>query len=135
MKFILLINVIMPTIVGILTFISMINTTAVSNFFFCLYIFNEQLKFRAQLSRAWKKFYNLEAWVFVISTQILCAAWCNSFIQGQLGPRGQANCGWLVPRGQSCPGGKINWDTGPCFNFSFHKVQLQSKNIETETHP
>ena len=54
-KFILLINVKMPTIVGILTFISMINTTSVRlkarNFFFCLHFsFFEQLKFRAQLS-------------------------------------------------------------------------------------
>ena len=51
----------MPTIVGILTFISMINTTSVRlkarNFFFCLHFsFFEQLKFRAQLSWAWKKF-------------------------------------------------------------------------------
>ena len=54
-KFILLINVKMPTIVGILTFISMINTTSErlkSRFFFiCRYIsFYEQLKFCAQLS-------------------------------------------------------------------------------------
>ena len=52
---ILLINVKMPTIVGILTFISMINTTAerlkARNFFICRYfIVYEQLKFRAQLS-------------------------------------------------------------------------------------
>ena len=56
MKFILLINVKMPTIVGILTFISMINTTSerlkAINFFICRYfIFTEQLKFCAhQLS-------------------------------------------------------------------------------------
>ena len=54
-KFILLINVKMPTIVGILTFISMINTTSerlkARNFFICRYSsFYEQLKFRAQLS-------------------------------------------------------------------------------------
>ena len=54
-KFILLINVKMPTIVGILTFISMINTTSerltARNFFICRYFsFYEQLKFRAQLS-------------------------------------------------------------------------------------
>ena len=65
-KLILLINVEMPTIVGILQFISMINTTAkrliARNFFICLYFsFYEQLKFCAQLSRAWKKFYNLGA--------------------------------------------------------------------------
>ena len=54
-KFILPINVKMPTIVGILTFISMINTPPdrlqARNFFICRYSsFNEQLKFRAQLS-------------------------------------------------------------------------------------
>ena len=54
-KFILLINVKMPTIVGILTFISMISTTSerlkARNFFICLYFsFYEQLKFRVQLS-------------------------------------------------------------------------------------
>ena len=54
-KFILLINVKMPTIVGISTFISMINTTSerlkAINFFICQYVsFYEQFKFRAQLS-------------------------------------------------------------------------------------
>ena len=56
-KFILLINVKMPTIVGILTFISIINTTferlKARNFFICRYFsfsFYEQMKFRAQLS-------------------------------------------------------------------------------------
>ena len=54
-KFILLMNVKMPTIVGILTFISMINTTSerlkARNFFICQYFsFYEQLKFLAQLS-------------------------------------------------------------------------------------
>ena len=52
MKFILLINVKMPTIVGILTFISMITTTSerlqARNFFICRYFsFYEQLIFRA----------------------------------------------------------------------------------------
>ena len=55
MKFILLINVKMPTIVGILTLISMIYTTSerlkARNFFICQYFsFYEQLKFHAQLS-------------------------------------------------------------------------------------
>ena len=55
MKIILLINVKMPTIVGILTFISRINTTSVSfkiskPLFFTFY---KQLKFHAQLSWAW----------------------------------------------------------------------------------
>ena len=54
-KFILLINVKMPTVVGILTFISMINATSerlkAINFFICRYFsFYEWLKFRAQLS-------------------------------------------------------------------------------------
>ena len=54
MKFILLINVKMLTIIGILTIISMINTTfeglKARNFFICLYLsFYEQLKFHAQL--------------------------------------------------------------------------------------
>ena len=48
-KFILLINVKMPTIVGILAFISMVNIT--SKKLLCQYvIFYEQSKFRAQLS-------------------------------------------------------------------------------------
>ena len=54
-KFILLINVKMQTIVGILTFISMINTTSerlkARNFFICRYLsFYGQLKFHAQFS-------------------------------------------------------------------------------------
>ena len=54
-EFILLINVKMPTIVGIFTFISMINTTSESlkarNIFICRYLsFYEQLKCHAQLS-------------------------------------------------------------------------------------
>ena len=54
-KFILLINVKMPTIVGTLTFISTINTISerlqARNYFICQYFsFYEQLKFRAQLS-------------------------------------------------------------------------------------
>ena len=53
-KFIMLINVKMPIIVGILTFISMINATSeglkARNFFICRYFsFYEQLKFRVQL--------------------------------------------------------------------------------------
>ena len=54
-KFILLINVKMPTIVAILTFISMINTTSerlnTRNFIICRYFsFYEQLKLCAKLS-------------------------------------------------------------------------------------
>ena len=56
----------MPTNVGILTFISMINTTSekikARNFRICLYFsFYEQLKYGAQLSWAWKKLYNVGA--------------------------------------------------------------------------
>ena len=63
-KFVLLINVIMPTIAGILTFISMINVTSerlkARKVFICGYFsFYEQLKFHAELSM--KKFYNLGA--------------------------------------------------------------------------
>ena len=55
MKFIMLINVKMPSIVGILTFMSLINTTSESLkarkiFIFQYLSFYEQLKFHAQLS-------------------------------------------------------------------------------------
>ena len=58
-KFILLINVKMPTIVGILTYISIMKKTSkmlkARNFFICTYVsFYEQLKFRAQLSWEWR---------------------------------------------------------------------------------
>ena len=74
-KFILLINVKMPTTVGILTFISMINTTSerlkLRNFFtFRYFSFYEELKFRTQLSWAWKKFNNLGAWVLWIYMKV-----------------------------------------------------------------
>ena len=67
-RFILLINVKMPTVVGILTFISMKNATSerlkAINFFICRYFsFYEWFKFRAQLSWAWKEFYNLGPWM------------------------------------------------------------------------
>ena len=69
-EFILLINVWVPTLVCILTFISMINTSErlkARNIFICLYFsFYEQLKFSAQLSWAWKKFYNLDACILFI---------------------------------------------------------------------
>ena len=55
MKFIMLINVKMPTIVGILMFMSMINTTsehlkARKVFIFKQFKYYEHLKFHAQLS-------------------------------------------------------------------------------------
>ena len=61
MKFIMLINVKMPTIVGILSFISMIYTTSerlkARNFFICRYFsFYKQLKFRAHLVEQEKSF-------------------------------------------------------------------------------
>ena len=67
-EFILLVNVKMPTIVGILTLMSMINTTSERfksrNFFICRDLsFYEELKFRGQLSWVWKKFYSLRAWL------------------------------------------------------------------------
>ena len=57
----MLINVKMPIIVGILTFINMINKTFESLetrnvFIFQHFSFNDQLKLHAQLSRALKKF-------------------------------------------------------------------------------
>ena len=66
MKFFLLINVKMPTVVGILTFISGENSILglsepnkcrISWYFYTY----EHSKFHAQLSWAWKKFYNLGA--------------------------------------------------------------------------
>ena len=54
LKFFMLINVKMPTFVGILTFISILNTfeslEASKDFIFQHLSFYEQLKFRAQLS-------------------------------------------------------------------------------------
>ena len=95
-KFILLINVKMPTIVGILTFISMIDTPSeglkARNFLMCLYFrFYMQLKFRAQLSWAWKQFYNLGAWCQALYSVSYGAHWehiCTS---------GQRNIGATVP--------------------------------------
>ena len=62
MKFIMLINVKMPTIVGILTFMSMMNTTfekliARKVFILIILVFISSLKFLAQLSLAYF-FYN-----------------------------------------------------------------------------
>ena len=66
MKLILLINVKMPTIVGILPFISRINGTSASSNLRKILIFQQLsfyvLKFHAMLSWAWNKFYNLGAW-------------------------------------------------------------------------
>ena len=78
MILIMLINVKMPTIVGILTFIIMINTISIINtisminttsesikkarkksLLFSIEVFFEQLKFHAQLSWTWKRFDNI----------------------------------------------------------------------------
>ena len=57
-------NVKMSTVVGILTFISMINKKfeslkARKVFIFQHFSFYEQLQYRTQMSWTWKKFYNL----------------------------------------------------------------------------
>ena len=68
MKFFLLINVKMPTIVGILTFMSGKNSILgssepnISQISWSIYTY-EHLKFHAQLSWVWKKLYNLGAWL------------------------------------------------------------------------
>ena len=40
----------------------------------------------------------------------------------RLPPGGQANHGWLAPRGATCPGGKINWDTGINVTYSLPNI-------------
>ena len=67
-------------LLAFLTFISMIITTSerlnARDFFNCQYFsFYEQLKFRAQLSRAWKKFYNLWAWALLCSLMAHGVSW------------------------------------------------------------
>ena len=67
MNFFLLINIKMPTIVGILIFISrknfMLSSAVQEESLNCWYlIFYRQNKFPSQLSWAWKKFYNLGPW-------------------------------------------------------------------------
>ena len=67
----MLIHLKMPTIVGILTFISMIKTTSeslkVRNFKSFIFQHFKQLKFHAQLSM--NKFYNLRAWSQTTQTE------------------------------------------------------------------
>ena len=94
MKSILLINVTISTTVGILTFISRINTLARNTFLFQSFSFYEQMKFYAQLSWGWKKFYNLGAlsgfyhltlWLPTETTaEILSADVCFKFLILQL---------------------------------------------------
>ena len=59
MKIIMLKNVKMPTIIGILTFISMINTSEslkARSLVFNILVFYDQMKFHAQLSSMKKSF-------------------------------------------------------------------------------
>ena len=63
MKFILLINVKMPSIVRIFSFISTINASERLLYLSVYVSFYELLKFCAHFSRARKKFYNLGAWL------------------------------------------------------------------------
>ena len=82
MKFFLLINVKMPTIVGILTFMSGKNSILglsepekcwISWYFHTC----EQLNFYAQLSWAWKKFYNLgPRYAFIGSNSFIIILFC-----------------------------------------------------------
>ena len=70
------INLKMPTTVGILTFMSIINTTPevlkARNVFICRYFsFYEQFKYRAQLSWAWKMFYNFGAWSALLKNGLM----------------------------------------------------------------
>ena len=72
MKFIMLIKVKIPTIVGILTFIIMINTSSEDLkerkiIIFQHFSLHEQLKFQAQLSLAWKQF---RAWTISEHTTV-----------------------------------------------------------------
>ena len=67
MKFFLLINIKMPTIVCILTFMnwknSILGLSEPKKSWISWYFYTyEHLKFHAQLSWAWKKFYNLGPW-------------------------------------------------------------------------
>ena len=82
MNFFLLINIKMPSIVGILIFISRINFMLSSvvqeeSFNGWYLIFSRQKKFHSQLSWAWKFFYNLRAWtpVFKIWMRALIDTW------------------------------------------------------------
>ena len=77
MKFLLLINVKMPTIVGILTFMNKKNSILglseskklwISRYFYTY----EHLKFHDQLSWAWKKFYNLRSrYIFLVTRHLI----------------------------------------------------------------
>ena len=115
MKFSLFINVKMPTIVGILTCMSGENNILsltepwkgrISWYFYTY----EHLKFHAQLSWAWKKFYNLGTWfllavlsphlrnrkhVFVLLVSFACCPFFSS--TWSLGTTAVCDCGiyWI----------------------------------------
>ena len=103
-KCIMLINFKMPTIIGILTCISMINTTferfKAKNFFICRFFsFYEQLKFCAQLSWAWKKFITRALFWSDSSSRLRHERTCCwGFWPGK------AQCGLLRSRGRSYSG-------------------------------
>ena len=48
-----------------------------------------------------------------------------------LPPGGQGNRGWLAPRGATCPGGKINWDTGTTI---FAQISMSLRAISGIVH-
>ena len=95
MKFFLLINIKMPTIVGILTFMSGKNSILgfsepiQSWIYWYMYFYTyEHLKFHAKLSWARKKFYNLGAWSKVSTSCCwlfccLTALWYNISVPGR----------------------------------------------------
>ena len=65
-KFIMLINVKVPTIISMINIIS--DNLNARKSFLQHFRFYEQLKFHAQLSWAWKQFYNLGTWSRLIQT-------------------------------------------------------------------
>ena len=50
-------------------------------------------------------------------------------------PGGQGNRGWLAPRGATCPGGKINWDTGRVSVLTVLEQDILSAAISTQVQP
>ena len=94
MKFILLINVKMPTFVGIITFIRRINTSDESlntknTYLFQRFSFYEQSKFYAQLSWAWKKLYLLRFFCLVFAMHLCASVMCYVYVP----------CGHLLGKG------------------------------------
>ena len=116
MKFCLLINVRMPTIVGILTFMSRKNSIlglsepkkGRISWYFNTY---EHLDFHAQLSWAWKKFCNLGAWTFFLQLALIHskdgAGMADSVDHDQISAFGMSyqglHCFLRLPAGLSIP--------------------------------